>query len=73
VLIRRTEYLVVILTATVLTLGVFYIPETSGAIILTRKARRLRLQTQRWVVPWPPYYLRPCCVHSMAVPCCLLL
>lgn len=45
---RWTEYLSVILTGFIIILDLFFLPETSAAIILTRKARRLRLQTGRW-------------------------
>ena len=47
---RWTEYLVVILTSVVLTLDIFFISETSASIILTRKARRMRLETKRWAL-----------------------
>lgn len=45
---RWTEYLIVILTSAVLTLEFFFLPETSAAAILTKKARKLRLETGRW-------------------------
>ncbi|WVF66242.1 hypothetical protein IAT40_000982 [Kwoniella sp. CBS 6097] len=47
---RWTEYLIVILTSFVLMLDIFFLPETSSAVILTRKARKLRLSTGRWAL-----------------------
>lgn len=47
---RWTEYLSVILTGFILILDVLFLPETSAAIVLTRKARRMRLQTGRWAL-----------------------
>ncbi len=45
---RWSEYLVVILTSTVLVLDLFLLPETSAAAILTKKAKRMRLTTGKW-------------------------
>ena len=45
---RWTEYLCVIMTSTILVMDYFFLPETSANEILTKKARRLRLETGRW-------------------------
>ena len=45
---RWTQYIVVILAGVVLLLNFFFLPETSSATILTKKARQLRLSTKRW-------------------------
>ncbi|ORX40117.1 major facilitator superfamily domain-containing protein [Kockovaella imperatae] len=47
---RWTEYLCVILTMTVVCLDVLFLPETSSAILLSNKAKRLRLETGRWAL-----------------------
>jgi DHA1 family multidrug resistance protein-like MFS transporter len=47
---RWTEYLALILTATVVALDVFFLPETFAPVLLTRKARALRLQSGRWAL-----------------------
>ncbi|KAI5475116.1 MFS general substrate transporter [Pseudohyphozyma bogoriensis] len=45
---RWTEYLVTILTGTVLVLGIIFVPETFGPVLLTKKAQKLRRETGRW-------------------------
>jgi DHA1 family multidrug resistance protein-like MFS transporter len=45
---RWTMYLAVILTSAVVLADAFFLPETFAPVLLTRKARRLRLKTQRW-------------------------
>lgn len=45
---RWTEYLTVILIAFVITLDMFFLPETYAPVLLTRKAKALRLKTGRW-------------------------
>jgi len=45
---RWTEYLVVILTSTILALDLFFLPETSANALLSKKARKMRLKTKRW-------------------------
>ncbi len=45
---RWTEYLVVILTSSILILATIFIPETYSPVLMTRKARKLRLETGRW-------------------------
>ncbi|WVR03429.1 hypothetical protein IAU60_000420 [Kwoniella sp. DSM 27419] len=47
---RWTEYLIVIITSFVIILDVYFLPETSSSAILTRKAKRLRLQTGHWAL-----------------------
>lgn len=47
---RWTEYIVVILTSFVLALDIFFLPETSSAVILTRRARTLRMKTKNWAL-----------------------
>lgn len=47
---RWTMYLTVILTGFVLLVDIFILPETFAPAILTRKARRLRLETRRWAL-----------------------
>lgn len=38
----------VILTAFILALDVYFLPETFAPVLLTRKARKLRWKTKRW-------------------------
>ncbi|EIM92287.1 MFS general substrate transporter [Stereum hirsutum FP-91666 SS1] len=45
---RWTEYLVVILTSTVISFNIMFLPETFAPALLSAKARRLRLKTGRW-------------------------
>ncbi|EJD48787.1 MFS general substrate transporter [Auricularia subglabra TFB-10046 SS5] len=47
---RWTEYLTVILTAVIVGAATFYLPETFAPVILTHKARALRLRTGRWAL-----------------------
>jgi DHA1 family multidrug resistance protein-like MFS transporter len=47
---RWTEYLAVILTSVVVVADVFLLPETFAPVLLTRKARNLRLKTGRWAL-----------------------
>ncbi|EIN08811.1 MFS general substrate transporter [Punctularia strigosozonata HHB-11173 SS5] len=47
---RWTEYLSLILTSAVVLADVFFLPETFAPVLLTRKARRLRLKTGRWAL-----------------------
>ncbi|EJD48786.1 MFS general substrate transporter, partial [Auricularia subglabra TFB-10046 SS5] len=47
---RWTEYLTVILAAVVVGAATVYLPETFSSVILTRKARALRLRTGRWAL-----------------------
>ncbi|WWC85578.1 uncharacterized protein L201_000442 [Kwoniella dendrophila CBS 6074] len=47
---RWTEYIVVILTSTVLLLDIFFLAETSGNTILTKRAKRLRFETGNWAL-----------------------
>ncbi|GAA6006447.1 MFS transporter [Rhodotorula paludigena] len=47
---RWTEYLVVIISSAVGLVSVLLVPETFAAVILTRKAQRLRLRTKRWAL-----------------------
>ncbi|WWC67051.1 uncharacterized protein I206_100958 [Kwoniella pini CBS 10737] len=47
---RWTEYLVVILTSFILVLDLFFLPETSGNVILTKKARKMRFESGNWAL-----------------------
>ncbi|KIM78033.1 hypothetical protein PILCRDRAFT_76019 [Piloderma croceum F 1598] len=47
---RWTEYLTVILTSVVVLADIVFLPETYAPVILTRKARKLRLKTGRWAL-----------------------
>ena len=47
---RWTEYIVVILGSAGLAVNILFLPETSAAIILTSRARRLRLKTSNWAL-----------------------
>ncbi|CAD6571028.1 MAG: hypothetical protein TREMPRED_000107 [Tremellales sp. Tagirdzhanova-0007] len=47
---RWTEYIVVILGSVVLATNMLFLPETSAAVILTAKARSLRLKTGNWAL-----------------------
>jgi len=45
---RWTEYLAVILTSFIIILDILFLPETSAATILTKKASLMRIDTGRW-------------------------
>jgi MFS family permease len=47
---RWTEYLAVILTGVVVAADAVFLPETFAPVLLTRKARRLRLKTRKWAL-----------------------
>ena len=50
---RWTEYLCCIITSTVVVVDLLYLHETSPALLLSRKAKRLRLQTKNWALHAP--------------------
>ncbi|EIM90804.1 MFS general substrate transporter [Stereum hirsutum FP-91666 SS1] len=45
---RWCEYLVVILTGTIISINAVFLPETYGPALLSAKAKELRLRTGRW-------------------------